>query len=51
VPCNVANALYVRDRRAAKFHHKTGHRVEIASFRGAILNSEINGPATAWPRA
>jgi hypothetical protein len=38
VPCNITNALYVRDRRAAKFHHKMGHRVEIASFRGGILN-------------
>ena len=32
VPCNIANAFYVRDRCAAKFHHKTGHRVANASL-------------------
>ena len=34
VPCNIANALYVCDRSAAEFHHKSGHPVENASPAG-----------------
>jgi hypothetical protein len=50
VPCNIANALYVCDRRAAEFHHKTGHPVENASPPAQIFVYEVNGANVAPPR-